>query len=419
MTRSARQMRRNGLRAGFLRVRRGPASRARRGRLLGASSSSAAAASSSSSSSSIWSIKASLARCRRLRARTPTTADATITPQASARCLGMHLAGSGHTCQSGTSVHPAMSESDRALSSNDHRALCTGDRGIFDSIGNEVDDQPFPVSMTLRRLPADVHGDAELCACVQHRHRLVAIRLRAGGIRAERAKAPLSTRWSSSSRSWKLRRPEDELAGREGGPGEGRDAGPRLHAQKARPQAIPGASAARARQSSRGRPPAPACGSSGSQAARRDETLESCRGNGRWCRTCARSSTPAGLREDQPGAAPFTCCRGGFAGRASGHDRVEKYGQHQPLNRAVRALCPEGVDLSLSTLPTSRRFAAVSAADLRSYRAHVFAGSRVHGDETPVPVLQAPDPQGRLWTYVRDDRPFGGRDPPAAVFFSP
>jgi transposase len=42
----------------------------------------------------------------------------------------------------------------------------------------------------------------------------------------------------------------------------------------------------------------------------------------------------------------------------------------------------------------------------------------VHGDHTPVPVLATGKTrQGRVWTYVRDDRPFGGPDPPAAMFF--
>jgi len=51
-------------------------------------------------------------------------------------------------------------------------------------------------------------------------------------------------------------------------------------------------------------------------------------------------------------------------------------------------------------------------------KAHVFAAERIHGDDTTVPVL-AKDKTitGRLWTYVRDDRPFGGADPPAAIFF--
>jgi transposase len=49
---------------------------------------------------------------------------------------------------------------------------------------------------------------------------------------------------------------------------------------------------------------------------------------------------------------------------------------------------------------------------------NVFAAARVHGDDTTVPVLaKGKTITGRLWTYVRDDRPFAGPDPPAAVFF--
>jgi transposase len=51
-------------------------------------------------------------------------------------------------------------------------------------------------------------------------------------------------------------------------------------------------------------------------------------------------------------------------------------------------------------------------------KAHVFAAERLHGDDTTVPVLAKGHCRtGRIWTYVRDDRPFGGADPPAAVFF--
>ena len=56
-------------------------------------------------------------------------------------------------------------------------------------------------------------------------------------------------------------------------------------------------------------------------------------------------------------------------------------------------------------------------------RRQVFAAEKIHGDDTAVPVL-APGPgrtkTGRLWVYVRDDRPFRGKDPPAAAYyFSP
>src|SRR3546814_8108659 len=49
--------------------------------------------------------------------------------------------------------------------------------------------------------------------------------------------------------------------------------------------------------------------------------------------------------------------------------------------------------------------------------AHVLAAERLHGDDTTVPVLaKTKTDTGRIWTYVRDDRPFGGPAPPAAIF---
>ena len=49
---------------------------------------------------------------------------------------------------------------------------------------------------------------------------------------------------------------------------------------------------------------------------------------------------------------------------------------------------------------------------------HVFAAERLHGDDTIVPVLaKGKTDTGRCWTYVRDDQPFGGKDPPAAAFY--
>ena len=48
---------------------------------------------------------------------------------------------------------------------------------------------------------------------------------------------------------------------------------------------------------------------------------------------------------------------------------------------------------------------------------HVLAAERLHGDDTPVPVLaRGKTDTGRAWVYVRDDAPFGGADPPAALF---
>jgi transposase len=83
------------------------------------------------------------------------------------------------------------------------------------------------------------------------------------------------------------------------------------------------------------------------------------------------------------------------------------------------AYAREGIDLDVSTLAD---WVGASAATLmplvEAIQAHVFAAERIHADDTTVPVLaKGKTRTGRLWTYVRDDRPFGGRDPPAAVFF--
>jgi transposase len=51
--------------------------------------------------------------------------------------------------------------------------------------------------------------------------------------------------------------------------------------------------------------------------------------------------------------------------------------------------------------------------------AHVLAGERLHGDDTTVPILAKGQKEtGRVWVYVRDDRPFGGKDPSAALFYA-
>jgi transposase len=83
----------------------------------------------------------------------------------------------------------------------------------------------------------------------------------------------------------------------------------------------------------------------------------------------------------------------------------EKYGQHQPLNRQAERYMREGVELSLSTLADQVGGCAVILRPLYDLiGAHVFAGDRVHGDDTPVPVLaKGKTVTGRLWTYVRDE----------------
>jgi len=128
------------------------------------------------------------------------------------------------------------------------------------------------------------------------------------------------------------------------------------------------------------------------------------------CRSCeAISQTPA----------PFHVLPRGFAGPSLlAMVLFEKYGQHQPLNRQSERYGREGIDLSLSTLADQVGGCAALLRPLYDLiGAHVFAGDRVHGDDTTVPVLaKGKTLTGRAWVYVRDDRPFGGQGPPAAVF---
>ena len=96
-----------------------------------------------------------------------------------------------------------------------------------------------------------------------------------------------------------------------------------------------------------------------------------------------------------------------------------KFALHQPLNRQSEAYAREGIDLPLSTLADDVGACAAVLLPLADLiRAHVFNGDRIHGDDTPVPLLaKGKTIKARLWTYVRDDKPFGGPDPPAAVYF--
>jgi transposase len=97
----------------------------------------------------------------------------------------------------------------------------------------------------------------------------------------------------------------------------------------------------------------------------------------------------------------------------------EKFGAHQPLNRQSERYAREGIDLSLSTLADHVGAAAFMLRPLHALiEKHVLAAERVHGDDTTVPVLaKGKTITGRLWAYVRDDKPFGGPAPPAAVFY--
>jgi hypothetical protein len=96
-----------------------------------------------------------------------------------------------------------------------------------------------------------------------------------------------------------------------------------------------------------------------------------------------------------------------------------KFANHLPLNRQSEAYAREGIDLDVSTLADWVSACTATLAPLFTLiQAHVMAAERLHGDDTTVPVLaKGKTITGRLWTYVRDDRPFGGPAPPAAIFY--
>ncbi|MBV9510044.1 MAG: IS66 family transposase [Caulobacteraceae bacterium] len=129
------------------------------------------------------------------------------------------------------------------------------------------------------------------------------------------------------------------------------------------------------------------------------------------CRDCEKiSQAPA----------PFHVIPRGWAGPSLlAMILFEKFGQHQPLNRQVERYALEGVPISLSTVADAvGAGCAVLEPLLRLVEAHVMAAERLHGDDTTVQVQALGKCNiGRCWVYVRDDRPFGGRDPPAAIFY--
>src|SRR5215471_341087 len=150
------------------------------------------------------------------------------------------------------------------------------------------------------------------------------------------------------------------------------------------------------------------------------ETLETVPRQWKVVQTVREKFTCRDCEKISQAPAPFSVLARGFAGPSLlAMILFEKYGQHQPLNRQSERYARETIDLSVSTLADQ---VGACAALLRPIyeliRAHVFAGERVHGDETPVPVLAKHQcRKGRLWTYVRDDKPFAGHAAPAAVFF--
>src|ERR1700737_860677 len=130
------------------------------------------------------------------------------------------------------------------------------------------------------------------------------------------------------------------------------------------------------------------------------------------CRRCETIAQPP---------APLHVTPRGFAGpNLLAMILLEKFGHPQPLNRQSERYRREGIDLSLSTLADQVGACTMVLQPLHALiEAHVLAAERLHGDDTMVPILaKGKAVKGHIWTYVRDDRPFGGRAPPAALYYA-
>jgi transposase len=127
--------------------------------------------------------------------------------------------------------------------------------------------------------------------------------------------------------------------------------------------------------------------------------------------------------------APTRPVRRGMAGPGLlAHILVSKFDDHLPLYRQGEILARLGADIPHSTLIDRCGQAVAALKPLTALiRRHVFASTRLHADDTPIRVL---DPkvvasqgawravkEGRIWVYVRDDRPFSSGDPPAVAYF--
>src|ERR1700691_916330 len=134
------------------------------------------------------------------------------------------------------------------------------------------------------------------------------------------------------------------------------------------------------------------------------------------CASCQRIVQPV---------APSRPIERGIAGPGLlAHVLVSKYCDHLPLYRQSQIYAREGIDLDRSTRADWVGGASALLEPLvGAIRRYTLGAYKLHGDDTPVPVLcpgRGTTKQGRLWTYVRDDRPAGSADPPAVFFrYSP
>ena len=130
------------------------------------------------------------------------------------------------------------------------------------------------------------------------------------------------------------------------------------------------------------------------------------------CRDCEKISQPP---------APFHATPRGFIGpQLLATILFDKFGMHIPLNRQSVRFKAERIDLPLSTLADQVGHGTFAVMPLfQLIERHVLSAERLHGDDTTIRILaKGKCTTGRIWTYVRDDRPFGGPAPPAAVYYA-
>ena len=123
--------------------------------------------------------------------------------------------------------------------------------------------------------------------------------------------------------------------------------------------------------------------------------------------------------------APSRPIAGSYAGAGLlAHVLIAKYCDHLPLYRQSQIAAREGVELQRSTMAEwVHACFDLFTPLLEALGRYVMAAGKLHADDTPVPVLEPGRGQtktGRLWTYVRDDRPAGSDEPPAVLYrYSP
>ncbi|MGJ0531722.1 IS66 family transposase [Methylocystis sp.] len=120
--------------------------------------------------------------------------------------------------------------------------------------------------------------------------------------------------------------------------------------------------------------------------------------------------------------------RGMFGPSLIAHILVSKFDDHLPLYRQGEIFARLGADIPRSTLIDGCGAGIATLRPLSDLiKAEIFRTDRLHVDDTPIKVLdlsrKSADPmtkgvkEGRIWVYVRDDRPWGGGDPPGVAYY--